>query len=348
MKNLKYLQVQKEILDYIPSKKLQPGSLLPTEKCFAELFDVSIFTVRRALDNLAKHNIIDRKHGRGTFVASHLEEFEPKGTVIYLTISRYTNDDENTNIAYQSIENSIGTEGILGHNFKKHGYYFKAMPRGGTPLSNDIDRLRNSSGILVSGYLNNEWLNLLKGLNKPLLVAGNTNYKKLPIASVIYDWRALTSKLGRYWLNKGSKEIALIAAGENYAPSLAMREGFRYLMNTHGNGYDSSKVFFTQSNQIRNEIWEFLAENPELDTLLVDQGLYAAVLEYLWQNKLDMRIAVLMAYSRQIDWPQNVIGGGFSENLWQCIVDSMVKQIAVGTMPIASIKMKPGVILGSD
>ncbi len=340
----KYLQVQKKILEYITANKLSYGSMLPTEKRFAELFDVSIHTVRRSLANLADNRLIDRRHGQGTFVGSRLDTFEPCGTVTFLYI---TDSDENTSgvqLNLKNYDNTLDMESGMGVALKRYGYQMKIMLRGTAPSINDADKLKNSSGIIFSGSPNDEWLNYLKSLNKPLLVVGNTRYKKLPIAGVEFDWRALAVKMGRFWLENHSRKIALVVPGRGYAPSLAIREGFRYLMNTFGGGYDSSDVLFTEEIMPRHEIWDFLDRRADFDTVLVEHGLYPSVLENLWERKREMRIGVLMGMNIEGVLSDNIAYGSFSENIWLRAAESMVKQIAVGTYPIDSIRIAPSEI----
>ncbi|HYO18260.1 MAG TPA: GntR family transcriptional regulator [Dermatophilaceae bacterium] len=47
-----------------------PGDLLPTEAELCQEFSVSRMTVRQALQSLANAGLVDRRRGRGTFVAS--------------------------------------------------------------------------------------------------------------------------------------------------------------------------------------------------------------------------------------------------------------------------------------
>lgn len=47
---------------------MHPGDLVPSERELTELFGVSRTTVRLALEELANRGIVERVHGRGTFV----------------------------------------------------------------------------------------------------------------------------------------------------------------------------------------------------------------------------------------------------------------------------------------
>ena len=51
-----------------------PGALVPSETELAARFKVSQGTVRKAIDELAAENLLVRRQGKGTFVATHAEE----------------------------------------------------------------------------------------------------------------------------------------------------------------------------------------------------------------------------------------------------------------------------------
>ena len=51
---------------------LFPGGALPKEEALCERFGVSRITVRRALADLAAQGLVERRHGRGTFVSANL------------------------------------------------------------------------------------------------------------------------------------------------------------------------------------------------------------------------------------------------------------------------------------
>jgi GntR family transcriptional regulator len=51
-----------------------PGEAIPSEFDLADRFQVSQGTMRKAIDALAADNLVVRRQGRGTFVATHTEE----------------------------------------------------------------------------------------------------------------------------------------------------------------------------------------------------------------------------------------------------------------------------------
>jgi len=66
-----YLQVKDLMVRRLASGAWRPGEALPSEFHLADAFGVSQGTVRKALDELAAQNLLDRRQGKGTFVAQH-------------------------------------------------------------------------------------------------------------------------------------------------------------------------------------------------------------------------------------------------------------------------------------
>ncbi len=65
---LLYREVKKQLIADIRSGRTPPGAALPNEKELAERFQVSIGTLRRAVEELVADHILVRQQGRGTFV----------------------------------------------------------------------------------------------------------------------------------------------------------------------------------------------------------------------------------------------------------------------------------------
>jgi DNA-binding GntR family transcriptional regulator len=64
-----YVRLKMALRDLI-GKGLRPGDRLPSESELCQEYGLSRITVRQALDALAKEGAIERKQGRGTFVAA--------------------------------------------------------------------------------------------------------------------------------------------------------------------------------------------------------------------------------------------------------------------------------------
>ena len=66
-----YRQINDLMIQAREAREWQPGELIPSEQEFAARFGVSQGTVRKAIDELAADNLLVRRQGKGTYVASH-------------------------------------------------------------------------------------------------------------------------------------------------------------------------------------------------------------------------------------------------------------------------------------
>jgi GntR family transcriptional regulator len=66
-----YRQIKSLILKALDSGEWRPGEAIPSETELAVRFGVSQGTVRKAIDEMAADNLLLRRQGKGTFVASH-------------------------------------------------------------------------------------------------------------------------------------------------------------------------------------------------------------------------------------------------------------------------------------
>jgi len=68
-----YQQIKALILQSLQAGEWKPGEAIPSEIDLAARFRVSQGTVRKAIDELAAENLVVRRQGKGTFVATHAE-----------------------------------------------------------------------------------------------------------------------------------------------------------------------------------------------------------------------------------------------------------------------------------
>jgi len=69
-----YQQIKGLILQSLQSGEWKPGESIPSEMDLAARYRVSQGTVRKAIDELAADNLVIRRQGKGTFVATHAEQ----------------------------------------------------------------------------------------------------------------------------------------------------------------------------------------------------------------------------------------------------------------------------------
>ncbi len=69
-----YVQIKALLTRSLEDGEWKPGEPIPSEMELAARFKVSQGTVRKAVDEMAADNLLVRRQGKGTFVATHAEE----------------------------------------------------------------------------------------------------------------------------------------------------------------------------------------------------------------------------------------------------------------------------------
>ncbi|HTP73922.1 MAG TPA: GntR family transcriptional regulator [Burkholderiaceae bacterium] len=69
-----YRKITQLIVQDMQAGVWKPGEMIPSEFELADRFGVSQGTVRKAIDDLAAENLLTRRQGKGTFVATHAEQ----------------------------------------------------------------------------------------------------------------------------------------------------------------------------------------------------------------------------------------------------------------------------------
>lgn len=64
-----YLQLKNSLTEAIRSGRYAPGEPVPTETQLCEQYAVSRITVRRAISELQEEGLLEKRHGKGTFVS---------------------------------------------------------------------------------------------------------------------------------------------------------------------------------------------------------------------------------------------------------------------------------------
>jgi GntR family transcriptional regulator len=71
---LVYMRIVNDISEQIASGQLRPGVRLRSERDLAEHYGAAYTTVRKALSILQDRGLIQRIHGRGTYVAEEIPD----------------------------------------------------------------------------------------------------------------------------------------------------------------------------------------------------------------------------------------------------------------------------------
>ena len=84
-----YQQIKALVLQSLQSGEWKPSAAIPSENVLAARYKVSQGTVRKAVDELAAENLLVRRQGKGTFVATHAER-----TVQYRFLTLYPDNGD--------------------------------------------------------------------------------------------------------------------------------------------------------------------------------------------------------------------------------------------------------------
>ena len=87
-----YVQIKALLERSLAAGEWRPAEAIPSEAELAQRFGVAQGTVRKAIDALAAENLVVRRQGKGTFVATHTEE--KSSHFRFLRIRRNDGQDE--------------------------------------------------------------------------------------------------------------------------------------------------------------------------------------------------------------------------------------------------------------
>jgi len=113
-----YFLVQSSVLNRIENGEWGPGDMIPTEKELANIFGVSIGTVKTALLNLVNTGLLFRVQGKGTFVSGSMIGRDK--IRLYHFVSDFENEDTPLKVQFKNIKCIKG--------FQPAGRYLKIKP----------------------------------------------------------------------------------------------------------------------------------------------------------------------------------------------------------------------------
>jgi GntR family transcriptional regulator of arabinose operon len=287
-----YLQVKKEIKNYLKSGAVRPGEKLETENELAHKFGVSRPTVRQALRALQDEGYINRIHGRGTFVAEELNRSDTgagkPGKNIYMIVPHLSS-------------NFIGkiATGVQEVFFKK-GYQLtlyatNELIEQEEIFINDLIEKR-ADGLIIhptkAQYYNPAIFKLYER-KVPIVMTGRY-YRYLNTNFVVADnYRGVYEAIS-YLIDLGHRHIGLVSKPPTLETSQQDRlRGFQDALSDHNlvierklllnNLKDKRSVFLNEHNDIQEKLVQeqlknFIENCPEMTAVFAANGLIAASL----------------------------------------------------------------------
>ncbi|TDR31820.1 GntR family transcriptional regulator [Hydromonas duriensis] len=104
-----YQQIKALLLHSLEQGEWNAGEMIPSEIELAARYKVSQGTVRKAVDELAAENLLVRRQGRGTFVATHQEA---KVRFRFLSMNADSGEEVKTNSNIVSVERITPPEDV--------------------------------------------------------------------------------------------------------------------------------------------------------------------------------------------------------------------------------------------
>lgn len=275
-----YIQIKEYLLKEIEQGRLMPGDMVATEMELAEQFEVSRITVRKALSELEKDNIIYRHPGKGTFVSEEIKKTErvheekkssKKEDYVIGVIMSHLNSPFQVSLL-QSLETALG----------KGGYQMMfGLSHGKTKIEDElIERMRDRGvdGLIiypVDGAFYSEKILRMSMEGFPVVLV-DRYLPGINTCSIYTDDRKGGLMLGEYLVKRGHKRIALLSQNPKDTVCLMERiDGFYSAMLYAGipqNAEDTMDDLVNCSVYSRPELYEenvkkienFLAERPEV------------------------------------------------------------------------------------
>ena len=131
-----YLQIKGLLERSLENGEWRPAEAIPSEHDLARRFGVSQGTVRKAIQSLAADNLVVRRQGKGTFVATHTEE--KSSTFRFLRIRRNDGVDEYPGSRLLDVRRAKASAGVARRLAMKPGDAVILLRRilefGGAPV----------------------------------------------------------------------------------------------------------------------------------------------------------------------------------------------------------------------
>lgn len=325
----KYAQIQNLIVEYIARHNIRKGELLPTEKKMAELFGVSIITVRKAVSNLVEEKIIRKEQGRGTFLQKDLVEPPLKnGELLYLNIIQPC-EDGYTPIFFPWVERHKEYLRLLGWNFS-------TLVTDKKPDAAILKRLQKVRGIIATNILSDEWISLLRSLNIPAVIMGAISVSPKGIPLLVFDYEKMTELLAERLFAEGRRNFALFPGGRDYMPAIQMFHSLNRFLQKRGIPFSENQVCYSEgreSGKAIRDTMKFLAEHPETDAFLVESQAFIPMMAALYGSSRLPHVGILSIQPRFMNFAPNIHEAFFAESIAEKSLDTLLKLINGNKVP---------------
>ncbi len=267
-------QFQRQLKANIQSRRLRPGTKLPSMRQFVSQYGMSLGMVKQAINTLTAEGYLRAEQGSGVYVA------------------RRTLEQQAIALVVPAINEAIG-EIITGI---KDGLQIDS-PRillhdANFDFRNEVKYIDQLDSAMVSGAIIypppvSDFLRVLKLLKErgvPMVLV-DTAFDELQVDSVTTDSHAMGREALLYLLDRGHQRIGLVDLTADSANYLQMRQGITEALAEYGLHFDQLPRYITDATDLNPQHpWangeratlRLLGQHPEL-TAIVGMNEYLAL-----------------------------------------------------------------------
>lgn len=244
MKKAKYKQVIDYYKEYIENHELADGDLLPSESKVADEFNYSRDTIRRALKELERNDIVRRERGKGTFFKDIKNEVKEKRIAVITTyLSNYIFPNIISGIEeVVSSKHYTLTLANTDNDPNKERKHLRKV------IDNGVDGLIIEPTKSALSTQNKDLYRELKEKNIPFVML-NAYYRDLnPSYAIVNDYKG-GHKATQYLLQLGHKKIAGIFKEDDLQGIFRMK-GFKKALKDYGINHEKADIGTYITSQI--------------------------------------------------------------------------------------------------
>ncbi len=129
-----YYFIQEQLKNRILDGTYKPGSRIPAEPELRDMFNVSRITVRRAVEELCKEGLLEKKHGKGTYVRAGKIKRKMEHLMSFSQACKISNMTASSMIIGKSIVSASQIPGEETLDFETYVYTQRIRLADGEPV----------------------------------------------------------------------------------------------------------------------------------------------------------------------------------------------------------------------
>ena len=254
---LKYNEAKLKLIKLIKDTGLKKGDRLPPARVLVEKFGISLISVHRAMEELEKLGFIRKAVGVGSFYEGGLSSDKFSPTLAVVNIGDHLFPDGRS-------------ANDLSIALNVHNTTYKIFHTPHEVDSNILDQLQDYERFIVTGFVNDSWIDCLSSLNKPIIQSGESICTS-PIPRVTYDWRKAFELVLNALKKNGCKNFAFfLPPPSRVANPIILHDMFIEVLQQLQLPINTDLIKYIESEEPIKEIYEILKSNIDvIDAVIV-------------------------------------------------------------------------------